>query len=172
MASSAIYESRTVQYGPSGLSIDDGQALGVIENLNERFVSKDVEKRPLGDGKPLPEKDLAKEAKSKKLIGRRRKNEAAKQPVEKPVEKPAETEAKKTYSVPKSPFINQEKVVKRPLSKNVYTKKAEPSKEEHGPVTIIAKPEKENRIGIVVAVILIIILGAAAGTVAFLLLPK
>ena len=171
-ATASIYESRTVQYGPSGFSIDDEQRLGVIENLNEKFVSKDVEKRPLSDGKPLPEKDLAKEAKSKRLLGRRHKNEAAKQPVEKPVEKPAETEKKKTYTVPKSPFINQEKVVKRPLSKNVYAKKAEPSKEEHGPVTIIAKPEKDNRVGIVVAVILIIILGAAAGTVAFLLLPK
>lgn len=171
-ASSVVYESRTVQYGPSGLSIDEEQTLGVIENLNEKFVSKDVEKRPLSDGKPLPEKDLAKEAKSKRLLGRKHKNEAAKQPVENPVEKPAETEKKKTYTVPKSPFINQEKVVKRPLSKNVYAKKAEPSREEHGPVTIIAKPEKDSRVGIVVAVILIIILGAAAGTVAFLLLPK
>ena len=128
VASSAIYESRAVQYGPSGLSIDESQSLGVIENLNEKFVSKDVEKRPLSDGKPLPEKDLAKEAKSKRLLGRRHKNEAVKQPVEKSVENSAETEVKKTYAVPKSPFINQEKVVKRPLSKNVYTKTAEPSK--------------------------------------------
>lgn len=172
VTSSAVYESRTVQFAPSGLSIEDEPMLGVIENLNEKFVSKDVEKRPLSDGKPLPEKDLAKEAKSKRLLGRRHKNEVAKQPVENPVEKSAEKEVRKTYSVPKSPFINQENIVKRPLSRNVYTKKAEPSKEEHGPVTIISKPEKDNRIGIVVAVILIIILGAAAGTVAFLLLPK
>ncbi|MBO4813117.1 hypothetical protein J5491_03140 [Candidatus Saccharibacteria bacterium] len=174
VSESTFYESRMMEYSPSGLSIDDDQKLGVIENLNEKFVSKDVEKRPLSDGKPLPEKDQAKEAKSKRLIGRKHRGSNEKQPVEKSVENSVEKpeEKKKTYNVPKSPFINQEKVVKRPLSKNVYTKKAEPSKEEHGPVTIISKPEKENRIGIVVAVILIIILGAAAGTVAFLLLPK
>ena len=71
ISGSAFYESRTVEYGPSGLSIDDEQRLGVIENLNEKFVSKDVEKRPLSDGKPLPEKDQAKEAKAKRLIGRK-----------------------------------------------------------------------------------------------------
>ena len=39
-------------------------------------------------------------------------------------------------------------------------------------VTIISKPEKDTKVGRVVAIILAIILGAAAGTVAFLLLPK
>ena len=86
----------------------------------------------------------------------------------------AEEEKKKTeYKFPKTPFINQSKVKKRPLSKNVYQKKIEPPKEEpKGPVTIISKPEKDSKVGIVVAIIITIILGAAAGTVAFLLLPK
>ena len=83
----------------------------------------------------------------------------------------AEKPAKNPLSRPK--FVNTEKVVKRPLSKNVYPKKAVVEKEEpKKPVTIITKPEKDSRVGIVVAVILTIILGAAAGTVAFLLLPK
>ena len=96
--------------------------------------------------------------------------------VEKPVEKPVERAPKnagKTFNVPKSPFINQGKVEKRPLSKNAYQKKVVVPKEEpKGPVTIIAKPEKDAHVSLIVAVILTIILGAAAGTVAFLLLPK
>ena len=81
--------------------------------------------------------------------------------------------SKSEYQVPKSPFINQNKVVKRPLSKNVYQKKIEvPVEEPKGPVTIISKPEKDSKAGIVVAIIMTIILGAAVGTVAFLLLPK
>ena len=47
-----------------------------------------------------------------------------------------------------------------------------PKEEPKGPVTIITKPEKDAHVSMVVAVILTIILGAAAGTVAFLLLPK
>ena len=78
-----------------------------------------------------------------------------------------------TYNVPKSPFINQGSVAKRPLSKNVYQKKVQPTKEgNQGPVAIISKPEKDSKAGVVVGIILTIILGAAAGTIAFLLLPK
>ena len=80
---------------------------------------------------------------------------------------------KTTYKVPNHLFINQEKVVKRPLSKNVYQRKVETTEEKpSGPVTIIAKPEKDKSISLVVTIIITIILGAAAGTVAFLLLPK
>ena len=65
------------------------------------------------------------------------------------------------------------KTGKRPLSKNVYEKKAEPAKEKaSGPVTIIDKPEKESKASLVVTIVITIILGAAAGVVAFLLLPK
>lgn len=99
--------------------------------------------------------------------------------VEKPVEKSKkkegffEIEERKTLTIPKANFINKEKVVKRPLSKNVYQKKIEATKEEpKGPVTIITKPEKDSKAGIIIAIILTIILGATAGTIAFLLLPK
>lgn len=75
--------------------------------------------------------------------------------------------------IPKPAFVNTEKVRKRPLSKNVYQKKVVVPKEEpSAPVTIINKPEKDSKVGLIVAIILTIILGAAAGTVAFLLLPK
>ena len=80
-----------------------------------------------------------------------------------------------TFSVPKVHFVNTEKIVKRPLSKNVYPKKVVVPKEVEkpsAPVTIINKPEKDSKMGMVVAIIITIILGAAAGTVAFLLLPN
>lgn len=88
-----------------------------------------------------------------------------------------------TYAVPRAQFINQDKVKKRPLSKNVYQKqvatnkpvksvKETPTKKNGKPVTIISKPEKDSKVGMVVAIVLTIILGAVAGTVAFLLLPK
>ena len=77
------------------------------------------------------------------------------------------------YKVPRPSFINQNRVVKRPLSKNVYQKQIEtPVEKPQGPVTIIAKPEKDSKAGLIVTIIITIILGAAAGTVAFLLLPK
>ncbi|MDO4507895.1 MAG: hypothetical protein Q4B65_00670 [Candidatus Saccharibacteria bacterium] len=88
------------------------------------------------------------------------------------------TEEKEVAKVPKpaktSPFVNTDKIDKRPLSKNVYRKKIEELVPEtpSGPVTIITKPEKDSKVGTVVAIILTIILGATAGTVAFLLLPK
>ena len=67
--------------------------------------------------------------------------------------------------------------MKRPLSKNVYKKTAPVAKvaakeEPKGPVTIITKPEKDAHVSVIVTIIITIILGAAAGTVAFLLLPK
>jgi len=96
--------------------------------------------------------------------------------VKKPVEaKPeAKTEAKKPAAPLKPAFVNTEKIRKRPLSKNVYPKKVVEPKEEvpSAPVTIINKPEKDSKAGLIVTIIITIILGAAAGTVAFLLLPK
>ena len=80
---------------------------------------------------------------------------------------------KKTYKTPQTKFINQDKVKKRPLSKNVYRRKPVASAEEKkAPVTIINKPAKDNKVGLIITIIITIILGAVAGTVAFLLLPK
>ncbi len=77
-----------------------------------------------------------------------------------------------TIVAPRSPFINQDKVVKRPLSsRNVYQKPVA-KEEKKGPVTIITNSEKDSKVGLLVTIILTIVLGAAAGTVAFLLLPK
>lgn len=117
----------------------------------------------------------AKDIKAKSPVQKVEK--VAKKPVKNPVEKPVEKSVEKSdddkMKIPKYPFINQEKVKKRPLSKNVYKKEIKaPVEEPQGPVTIISKPEKDTHASLVVTIILTIILGAAAGTVAFLLLPK
>lgn len=145
-------------------------ALGTIENLNTKFVNSDVPKRPLSQKSHFSNRKTGVAAiKARKISSPKTTTK-----VEKPVEKSkSPSEDKKVYKTPSTPFINQNKVKKRPLSKNVYTKKAVVPKEEpKGPVTIISKPEKQAHVGLIVTIILTIILGAAAGTIAFLLLPK
>ena len=145
---------------PAGVSKGSRAAtLGVIEDYRPKFVQAEVKKRPLGT-KPVVKS------------------------VVKPVAKTTGGAKVTAKTVPvgamRANFINVGKVEKRPLSKNVYTKRAVASEmpkvkakeESKKPVVIITKPEKDSKVGLVVAVILTIILGAAAGTVAFLLLPK
>ena len=158
--------------------------LGVVEDLNTHFVNKNVSKRPLSDKSSRsaqrssqksqhPVQPSVADLKAKKVkAGLATKSVATK--AKKPVSKMELSKEASTYKAPKPAFINQNKVVKRPLSGNVYHKQpAKAVKEEpKGPVTIIAKPEKDKHIGIVITIIITIILGAAAGTVAFLLLPK
>lgn len=181
--------------GAGTFSSEKKPKLGAIEDLSPKFVKTDVPKRPLGAGgthfRTKKTGVAAVKAQKVGLQGARTnmKPKAAAKPVAKTgaklVEKPVENSdaagatamaaAAEKYQVPKSPFINQGKVQKRPLSKNVYAKKIEIPKEvleAKGPVTIISKPEKQAHTGMIVTIILTIILGAAAGTVAFLLLPK
>ena len=147
---------------------------GIVEDYKPKFVRTEVKKRPLSKQEI---RDTLIDAKQKKIVER---------PVEK-VAKKAEAlterepwaskavvkKQSKLIKMPKVPFVNTDKIAKRPLSKNVYRKKiVAPKEEPSGPMTIIEKPEKDSKVGMVVAIILTIILGAAAGTVAFLLLPK
>lgn len=170
-----------------GFAIRDDVKLGEIEDLSPKFVKVDVPKRPLGDNRhnvqqPVVSNETkeAKEAKPKKLMGRFRSKKAAKNTTKAAAKAPVSSEMvamqkKDTFVAPKPAFINQDKVAKRPLSKNVYEKKVVTTtnkKKSDTPVAIIEKPEKESKIGLVVTIILTIILGAVAGTVAFLLLPK
>lgn len=163
----------------SSAKLKEASALDEIENLNKRFVETNVPKRSLGNRN---DEELLR-AKAKRIkagnamrpMGGVNATNRVK-PVEKPVEKPTKAGASGAFKTPATPFINSEKVVKRPLSKNVYQKQSEKKSvktvEPKGPVTIIAKPEKDAHVSIVVTIIITIILGAAAGTVAFLLLPK
>ncbi|MBQ3433052.1 hypothetical protein IJG22_02005 [Candidatus Saccharibacteria bacterium] len=182
----------SVQKTAGGFGIRSDVKLGEIEDLSPKFVKMDVPKRPLGDG--LEHKNVVqstaenevKEAKSRKLIGRFRGKTAkanAKAGAGTNVKGSAKTVSGKgkesvdkagTFVTPRPAFINQDKVAKRPLSKNTYPKKITATDEQvgAGPVAIIAKPERESKAGLVVAIILTIILGAVAGTIAFLLLPK
>ena len=139
-------------------------ALGVVEDFGGGSVA--VPKQPLSNG-PVASASEAK-AQKVKAEGVLRSTPKTKEVPVKPASK-----ANTTYKAPNSPFINQARVEKRPLSKNVYQKKiAVPKEEPKGPVTIISKPEKDSHVGIIVTIIMTIILGATAGTVAFLLLPK
>ena len=170
-----------------------GLALGVVEDLNSHFVNTNVPKRPLSEksARPIqsarhftqPARRSAQpsvaDLKAKKVkagLSTKSVVASARKPAPKPASKMRLSKEASTYKAPKPTFINQNKVQKRPLSSsgNVYRKQlAKAVKEEpKGPVTIIAKPEKEKHIGIIVTIIITIILGAAAGTVAFLLLPK
>ena len=171
---------------------------GVIEDFRPKFVKSEVKKRPLGENDTKKILRVGATAKSGAIttgrasakVGIVRAGVAAKvggasgAKVAKSKTiggaKVAKVGAIGGAKVAKSKiqkvnFINTNKVEKRPLSKSVYPKKiVAPSKEEvvHGPEKIIAKPEKDSKAGLIIAIILTIILGAAAGTVAFLLLPK
>ena len=83
------------------------------------------------------------------------------------------TATPKPAPAPKTPtpkFINTEKVAKRPLSDSVAPKK--PTILAPAEVASKPTPKKPKKIGTVLAIIITIVLGAAAGAIAFLLLPK
>ena len=138
--------------------------------VQPKFVKTEVKKRPLGNKAVKPASVVKKPA----MI--------AKKPVATPV-------AAKPVVAPKRPaplgqrakFVNTDKIEKRALGKTTNrvksvpvpeVVKAEKPKKSKAPEKIIAKPEKDSKAGLIIAIILTIILGAAAGTVAFLLLPK
>ena len=165
---------------PAGTSTGLKSAkFGVIEDYRPKFVKTEVKKRPLGAKPDSGAKRTAIAVAKKPAV-----KPAAKPAVKPAIKTAAASSATKTAAKTKAPagaiqanFINLNKIEKRPLSKNVYAKKppvAPVAKKEESkkPTVIIAKPEKDSKVGMIVAVILTIILGAAAGTVAFLLLPK
>lgn len=164
------------------MSLSKSTKLGQIEDVNPKFVMTDVPKRPLSETRDAASGvELVGAAKAKRLVGRMNPLKATRQYAETRPNSTtvitAEQKVDATYQAPKSPFINQDKIVKRPLSsKNVYTKRVASEStlatSQAKPVTIITKPEKESHVGMVVTIILTIIFGAVAGTVAFLLLPK
>lgn len=146
-------------------------ALGIVEEINPRNTPSSITKRPLGTPAHFKTTKSAISSVKSQKIGNQKPTHNSVEPVENHVEN-SDTD-KSSYTPPKSPFINLDKVKKRPLSKNVYRKEIEiPKEEPKGPVTIIAKPEKDSHISLIVTVIITIILGAVAGTIAFLLLPK
>lgn len=151
-----------------GFSTEKEPRLGMIEDMGAKFVKTSVPKRPLNQNHFRENKSEVATIKAMKVANERKTQKTGEQ--KKPVRKTLE---KNTYHTPKPAFINQDKVEKRPLSKNVYHKKeVTPEEELKGPVTIVSKPEKQAHAGLIVTIILTIILGAAAGTIAFLLLPK
>lgn len=173
-------KKRSIAERDATLALKQNLRLGAIEEVNPKFVKTDMPKRPLGETAHfrLQKTEIAK-VKAEKIGNQAKADSKADLKADlgtKKAEGLAVTE-KAVYEPPKPQFINQEKIVKRPLSKNVYPKKSVEAKETaiketKEPVAIIAKPEKQAHAGLIVTIILTIILGAAAGTVAFLLLPK
>ena len=146
--------------------------LGVVEdykpiNATRKtiFTNTNVAKRPLFAPRPTPKAPDLNAIKSEKI---------SRKPIN--LKKTPKTAVAPQdfvkFETPKNPFINT-MVEKRPLSKNVYKPNIIPTKEENSsPVRIIETPKKESKAGLVITIILTIILGAAVGTVAFLLLPR
>ncbi len=82
----------------------------------------------------------------------------------------------------KLPFLNSVNVEKRPLSpfvpkatdrpnKNVYSRPETPAKTPSQPVEIVDNARKKSNLGLAIAIIITIILGAIAGAAAYLFLP-
>lgn len=146
---------------------------GVIEDYEPLFTGAQVEKRPLSTPRQSTELSAAKAKKVRSPLFGPNLKKAAKAPAEEKAPVAAKAPEIETLKTPTTPFIKSAQVEKRPLSKNVYKKPAPaPIKEPSAPVTIIDKPKRDAHIGPIIAIVLTIILGAAAGTVAFLLLPK
>lgn len=168
-----IFEERA---RPAGVSTGLSEPkFGVIEDYHPKFVRAEVPKRPLG------------------IAGEKTASKVGKSPTS--ALNHHEEKPKTPAPFVRANFINTNKVEKRPLSSSgvnkrttsfkgsELTSKAEEPKETKAkkdtkkskkakePVRIIDN-DKDSKAGMIVAVILTIILGAAAGTVAFLLLPK
>ena len=173
------------------VSFSGGPKLGVLEETTSRFVKTVVDKRPLSGGGAaqsvavgVDAADLIKQrqdgnaklwaAKAIKVKNRTKKTAKT---ADNGVANSARVkkEANTGYNIPKSPFINQANLSKRPLSKNVYRKPEEITSEfasSTNAVAIVSQPQKESKWRMVIGIIVTAILGAAAGAVAFLLLPK
>ena len=152
-------------------------------NLQPKFVKTEVKKRPLGVRgmanksamvvkKPAGVSVAAGGAKVATTSKAMKTSVAAKVGV-------TGTASKKFAPLgQRTKFLNTDKIQKRALGrtasrvKPVPVPKIELAKKSKAPEKIIAKPEKDSKAGLIIAIILTIILGAAAGTVAFLLLPK
>ena len=156
------------------------EKLGVIEDFRPKFVKgTDVKKRPLGK-KPtkIGVKSVAKPAAVSKSVAATKGTSAPK-----PAVKTTSKSAVKSGVASKGPrgprttaFVNVNKIEKRPLSRSGYANVRRPApykrEEPKAPEKIIIKPEKDSNAGLIITIVVTIILGAAAGTVAFLLLPK
>lgn len=169
---------------------DSPDKLGVIEDFQPKFVQADVKKRPLGKksvARAITKPAAKSDAKVKIGVGAEPEIKSgvslgAKpvvKPVAKPVVKPGAKPVAKPKVGPRGPrvaFVNVNKIEKRPLSSSGYANVRKPlpykREEPKGPEKIITKPEKDSNAGLIITIVVTIILGAAAGTVAFLLLPK
>lgn len=184
LVTTKIVEEEILTVTSEDVFVSDDLFLDKVDNSSARFVRTDVPKRPLSQ-KPLKREPLtagdalaamkAQDIRAKKNI---RPPKRAKKITNDMAGMALDAKTKKDiYQTPKTQFINQEKIVKRPLSRNIYLKEIEKNdevvaKEPKNIVIASSKPEKKSKLKTFFAIVLTIIVGAAAGAVAFLLLPK
>ena len=143
--------------------------------IKPNFTNAAVEKRPLSTpaasnytAEELAQLKVAKSANPAKLVA---DAAAADSNIDK---------KKSTLATPKRPhFINLDRIEKRPLSKTDYRSIDQAkavalaeAEETSGPVTIIDNSGKDSRFGLIITIAITILLGAAVGTIAFLVFPK
>lgn len=148
-----VIDAEEISSEGEAFSLKQAPQYGVVENFQPRFVQTEVEKRPLSAGYAATEAQTVTPPKAA------------------PVTTAAPESAKKPH-----------RMARRPLAKsvnqaNLNTAAAKPTPAMSAAVPqqkqiVSEKPKKGSKIGMVLAVIGTIILGAAVGTVAFLLLPK
>lgn len=132
--------------------------------VQPKFVKTEVKKRPLGN-----------KAAVKKPAAATKVAVASKAATTKPTPKSLVAPKRPAPLGQRAKFLNTDKVQKRALGRTTARVKPVPIpkiEKPKAPEKIITKPEKDSKASLIIAIILTIILGAAAGTVAFLLLPK
>ena len=176
-----VFEERSEKIR-AGVTAPSNNKVSKVPNYQKKFVRAAVPKRPLSrkqlQGKKVVQqkttpaiKSTEKESEQKVMVAPKVVSDNTEAKMSKVQKVPKLKRAKKSEVKPA--FVNTEKVAKRPLSNSVgKPKTVVPEEAPSGPVTIIDKPASDSKVGLIITIILTIILGAAAGTVAFLLLPK
>lgn len=153
---------------------------GVVENFQPKFVKAQVAKRPLSGGRSVTQTTMTHTmATAMDMVSDRPAT--------------AQNHDQRKMRLPNVPTANQNKVARRPVAKNVYTRTTAPARpnalmapgskltgagtaaNEAAPMEqlkIVSESESHHKIGPILAILGTIILGALAGTAAFLLLPK
>ena len=138
--------------------------------VRPNFVKTEVKKRPLGNKTAVKKPAVTSKAAAASKVA-----VASKVAISKPIPKPVVAPKRPAPLGQRAKFLNTDKVQKRALGRTTARVKPVPVpkiEKPKAPEKIITKPEKDSKAGLIIAIILTIILGAAAGTVAFLLLPK
>lgn len=155
---SAARSSFSITSSEQPFTLNSDPHFGVVENFQPKFLKTEVEKRPLSSSAPADTSTKA----------------------TKPVSKTADLAAKSQMRIPHPQFGGTSRLKRRSTAaKNPYPPNPALSRaaeavapETKSPVKVVKDTKKSNKIGAFLAVLGTIVLGAAVGTIAFLLLPR